>query len=320
MHSVRDALVLPWVMDIDATVKPLYGHQKGAEIGYNPHKPGRPSHVLHTLQGGRPAPGSGRATQSPGKERSSGHAKAALGRLLDELGERGPALVRGDCGYGFEAIIDVCEQRGKSYLLRLRKTANVKRLIERLSTRQDWTRATQASQGWQATQDSLKLVGWSKARRVVVLRRRVKNDLALTVKKRGTKGKSEPGQMVLALPADEVQDSAQMWAYTVLVTDVKYELAAIGQLYRDRCDCRTCQVCGFDEPQRQWGWGGFTTQDMHRSQATARAVALHHVAWKSRSRPEAARHPCRGRIRTIARRAVPSSGRIAQGAATKRVR
>ena len=57
MHSVRDALVLPWVMDIDATVKPLYGHQKGAEMGYNPHKPGRPSHVLHTLQGGQPALG-----------------------------------------------------------------------------------------------------------------------------------------------------------------------------------------------------------------------------------------------------------------------
>ena len=173
----------------------------------------------------------------------------------------------------------MCEQRGKSYLLRLRKTANVKRLIERLFTRQDWTRATEASQGWQATQDSLKLVGWSKARRVVVLRRRVKNDLALTVKKRGTKGKSEPGQMVLALPADEVQDSAQMWEYTVLVTDVKYELAAIGQLYRDRCDCRMSEVRGFDEPQRQWGWGGLTTQDMHRSQLTARAVALVYNWW-----------------------------------------
>ena len=54
------------------------------------------------------------AQLSPGKEHSSGHAKAALGRLLDDLGERGPALVRGDCGFGFEAIIDVCEQRGKS--------------------------------------------------------------------------------------------------------------------------------------------------------------------------------------------------------------
>ena len=146
----------------------------------------------------------------------------------------------------------VPEQRGQSYLLRLRKTGIVKRLIERLFTRQDWTRATQASQGWQAIEDSLKLVGWSKAGRVVVLRRRVKNDLALTVKKRGTKGKSEPGQVVLALPADEVQDSAQMWEYTALVTDVKYELAAIGQIYGDRCDYDN----GFDEPQRQWEWGG----------------------------------------------------------------
>ena len=33
----------PWVLDIDATVKPLYGRQEGAELGYNPAKPGRPS-------------------------------------------------------------------------------------------------------------------------------------------------------------------------------------------------------------------------------------------------------------------------------------
>ena len=50
--------------------------------------------------------------------------------MLDELGDKRPALVRGDCGYGVEAIIDVCEQREQPYLLRLRKTANVKRLIE----------------------------------------------------------------------------------------------------------------------------------------------------------------------------------------------
>ena len=43
------ALRHPWIMDMDATVKPLYGHQEGAEIGYNPHKPGRPSHVHHSL-------------------------------------------------------------------------------------------------------------------------------------------------------------------------------------------------------------------------------------------------------------------------------
>lgn len=49
MHSVRPALDKPWVLDIDASVKPLYGRQQGAELGYNPGKPGRPSHVLHTF-------------------------------------------------------------------------------------------------------------------------------------------------------------------------------------------------------------------------------------------------------------------------------
>ncbi|MGZ9219860.1 MAG: hypothetical protein ACXW5W_22840 [Candidatus Binatia bacterium] len=35
----------PWLLDVDVTVKPLYGKQQGAVVGYNPHKPGRPSHA-----------------------------------------------------------------------------------------------------------------------------------------------------------------------------------------------------------------------------------------------------------------------------------
>ena len=37
-------------LDTDVTVKPLYGKQEGALIGYNPHKPGRPSHAYHSYQ------------------------------------------------------------------------------------------------------------------------------------------------------------------------------------------------------------------------------------------------------------------------------
>jgi hypothetical protein len=206
------------------------------------------------------------AVLSSGKQHTSGHGKAAMARLLDEAGERAPALVRGDCGYGNED--DVCEQRDLPYLLRLRKTTNVKRLIERLFRREGWTRASEASQGWQAIEDELRLSGWSKARRVVVLRRRIRHDLAVTAKKGND-------QLVLALPHDEVQDSAQLWEYTVLVINARYDLAGIGQLYRDRCDCEN----GFDELKNQWGWGGFTTQDMHRSQVTARAVALVYNWW-----------------------------------------
>ena len=45
---VRPLLSEPWILDSDVTVKPLYGHQEGAVKGYNPHKPGRPSHTYHT--------------------------------------------------------------------------------------------------------------------------------------------------------------------------------------------------------------------------------------------------------------------------------
>ena len=33
MNSVREALDRPWVLDIDASIKPLYGRQEGTELG-----------------------------------------------------------------------------------------------------------------------------------------------------------------------------------------------------------------------------------------------------------------------------------------------
>jgi hypothetical protein len=71
------------VLDIDASIKPQSGRQEGAQIGYNPSKPMRPSHVLHTF-----LVSNLRLVLdvqlSSGKQHTSGHAKAALGRLLDD--------------------------------------------------------------------------------------------------------------------------------------------------------------------------------------------------------------------------------------------
>jgi hypothetical protein len=46
---VQPILTELWILDADTTIKPLYGHQEGAAVGYNPHKPGRPSHAYHTF-------------------------------------------------------------------------------------------------------------------------------------------------------------------------------------------------------------------------------------------------------------------------------
>ena len=47
--TVRPLLSEPWVLDCDTTIKPLYGHQEGAVVSYNPKKPGRPSHACHAF-------------------------------------------------------------------------------------------------------------------------------------------------------------------------------------------------------------------------------------------------------------------------------
>lgn len=54
------------------------------------------------------------------------------------------------------------------------------------------------------------------------------------------------------------------------MSNSNYELKAIGQLYRARADCEN----GFDELKNQWGWGGYTTQDLESCNLSARAVAL----------------------------------------------
>jgi hypothetical protein len=202
---------------------------------------------------------------SPGKEHSAAHARPGLSDILDSLGkEQLPALVRGDCGFGNEPFIAELEKRGQPYLFKLRQTSGVKKLLMRQFARKDWSTPGPSDQGWSAVEDTLKLAGWDQSRRVVILRRAAKPDVALT-------RKAAEGQMELLLPDQDVE----LWEYAVLVTNSSYPLESMAQLYRDRADAEN----GFDELKNQWGWGGFTTQDIERCQTSARAVALIYNWW-----------------------------------------
>jgi len=52
-------------------------------------------------------------------------------------------------------------------------------------------------------------------------------------------------------------------------------LLAVAQMYRDRAGAENL----FDELKNQWGWTGFSTQDLKRSQLMARMVALIYNWW-----------------------------------------
>lgn len=139
-------------------------------------------------------------------------------------------------------------------------------MAERHWSRQDWQ---DVGQGSEAVEAQLKLAGWSHARRVVVVRSAPKAKPAAVDSVTGKKAKRQQD-----LHFDDT-DPVKRWDYAVLVTSSTYELKAIGQLCRDRADCEN----GFDELKNQWGWGGYTTQDLERCNLSARAVALIYNWW-----------------------------------------
>lgn len=130
-------------------------------------------------------------------------------QLLGQLSpEQRPQLVRGDCGFGNEPFIAELEQSHQPYLFKLKQTAGVKKLLTRQFAREDWSTPGSADQGWSAVEDSLKLSGWTQARRVIVLRRAVQSDLALSRKAKASASNLLPQwgeQIELLMPDQDVQ-------------------------------------------------------------------------------------------------------------------
>lgn len=266
-ESCRDALTTDWILDCDATVKLLYGHQDGAEVGYNPTKPGRPSHTIHTYWIANLRLVLDAEVQD-GKAHAAKHSLPRLRQVLESLPlDKRPRLVRGDNAFGNDPVMAQMEALEQDYLFKLRQTAGVKRLIERQWSRQDWQNV---GQGFDAVEAPLRLSGWRQARRVVVMRRAVKGALVAEEKTAAKRAKRQQS-LHFADPIEPVK----LWEYAVLVTNGDFALEAIGQLYRDRADCEN----GFDELKNQWGWGGYTTQDLERCNLSARAVALIYNWW-----------------------------------------
>ncbi len=269
-HSIAQATLEPWILDCDTTIKPLYGKQDGAVVSYNPHKPGRPSHAIHTYWIGNLRLVLD-AQLEPGNRHSPVHSRPGLMALLQGLPQaQRPKLVRGDCAYGSEGEMSALEDIDQPYLFKLRQSAGVKKLVQRQWRRRDWCNL---GQGWDACEDDLLLTGWTRRRRVIVMRRVRKADLIVELKRPGRPKTKDTAQTELHF-IDE-NEPVKSWEYAVLVCNTHYELHNIGQLYRDRADCEN----GFDEIKNQWGWGGYTTHDIERCALSARAVALIYNWW-----------------------------------------
>jgi hypothetical protein len=262
-------LDVPWVLDIDVTVKQLYGKQEGAVLGYNPAKPGRPSHAYHSFWVGRLRLCLGVQVR-PGNETSGSF---GLEPLLQWLGRtpraRWPEFVRGDIGYGTQTWMLELEAQGLRYLFKLKQTKKVKELIALCELNSGWESAPGS---WQHCESRLQLAGWDRSRRVVVCRR-------------AHRRKAGPAKTAEALPGECTQselpelelleEDSLSYEYAIYVTDLERPASQIRALYNPRGDNENC----YDELKNQWGWGGFTLKDLARSELMARLIALIYNWW-----------------------------------------
>ena len=235
-------------------------------MGYNPQKPGRPSHAYHSyfIANLRMVMD---VEVAAGNETAAAYAQPEWWSLLEEMPQAAhPQFLRGDCSWGNERAMEGAEQRGIAYLFKLKQSANVKKRIAKLFGNEQWM---DAGQNWQGLDTQLRLSGWSRARRVVVLRRALREAVAEEQKS----PKKAAQQLTLDLP--EATYRGVLYEYAVLVTSLPDEVRTIAQHYRDRGDSEN----HFDELKNQWGWAGFTTHDRNRCQVMARITALIYNWW-----------------------------------------
>jgi hypothetical protein len=84
-----------------------------------------------------------------------------------------------------------------AYLFKLRLTKNVRRMIEKLAQTAEWI---DAGASFEAKESVVRLMGWREQLRVIVLRRRIAGDVALS-------SRDDSGQLKLSFAQVDLETS-----------------------------------------------------------------------------------------------------------------
>jgi hypothetical protein len=250
-RALPDWVVLDW----DSTVQPKFGHQEGAEVGYNPGKPGRRS--FHPLLA---VVAKTRMCVSyhfrSGDTVTATNWRDAMQDAQRWLGERKVNLNRGDIGLGNEAVMSWHEQAPDrpKFLFKLKLTSNVRKAISEVPE-QAWQGPGQFG-CWQVAESTVLLTGWSRARRIVIAR---------------TLQGQIPGMV-----SGEFWDRSKH-EFAVYVTNLPEDINGwqVQDLYRQRADVENV----FDELKNQWGFSGFCAKSRATTELAARLTLLVYNLW-----------------------------------------
>jgi Transposase DDE domain group 1 len=179
LHRVNDRLLQKFIhlpdhrsrliFDLDSTVVTVFGHQDGAEVGYNPRYRGKRSYNPMLCM-------EANSSYLWNAELRAGNAGTWDGspELLDTCFANVPAdirelRVRADAGFGVNPVFDALESHSAQYTVVARMTPALQRLLTGL-------RYSPVNRDWEMADFQHRPHSWSQARRFVVARRFLSGD------------------------------------------------------------------------------------------------------------------------------------------------
>jgi hypothetical protein len=152
------------IFDLDSTVLTVFGHQDGAEVGYNPRYRGKRSYnPLVCMEAN-----SSFFWDTELRRGNAGTWDGSIDLLQACFANTPPDIrelrVRADAGFGLNPVFDALESWPAEYAVVARMTPALKRTLPGL-------RYASISGDWEMADFQLRPQGWSRARRFVVARR-----------------------------------------------------------------------------------------------------------------------------------------------------
>jgi Transposase DDE domain group 1 len=235
-----------YTLDFDSSVVERYGHQEGARRGYNPRKPGRPSHhpLLAVLA---PTQTIAHSWLRPGDVPSASGGEAFFDETMAILKENRIPVgrIRGDSAFGNESFLKTVESTYRDYAIAARFTGG---LQGKISLIQSWRRL---DVGLEIAETTFQAQGWSRERRIIVVRQH-------KPEREQARGRQ------LRLLADPE------YVYQAVITNMAGLPEAIWRFYRGRSDMEN----RFKELKWDYGADGFCMQKFYATEAAFRLICF----------------------------------------------
>jgi hypothetical protein len=230
-----------FTLDIDSSVMTRYGVQDGAKKGYNSTKKARPSHhpLIAFIADVKLV---ANMWLRSGDTSSANNFLGFLEDTLSKLKNKTVSLIRLDSGFFQSDILDYLEAKTMDYIVAARFSQPIQRLI---ATSNNWVLL---DTGIEICEQIYQSDTWTKPRRLVIVRQRIKDRPNAT------------GKQLKLFAEEEIHKN---YRYAAYVTSLKLAPAEIWRLYRGRADAEN----RIKELKYDFGFDSFNLKDFYATEA-----------------------------------------------------